>query len=426
MASVEGCTDRAGHLHVAVGVVLTLGSLLLRLNHAGCLRVDQHNVCRFAFGKRAALLVVQATNLRGLLGEDTCHIAPGNHAGVNQGHLDDGQCLLQAGHTVRGARPLAFLGLCRVRCVVGTNHVDDAVSNSLAQRHDVLFGAQRRVHLEHRVVGACGLVGEQQVVRGCLRGHLHAAGLSPAHNLNGALGGQVADVQLGVQVLSQQHVAGNDCLFSDGGPAGQAQVSGHLTFVHLGAFGQARLLRVLCNNAVEGLDVFEGAAHHGGVVHAHAVVREHAHVRGGVRHAANVGEALALQTHGHCADGLHAAPCGFLAEAVNLLNDCGGVCHGHGVCHGEHCGVAAQGCCAGAGLDGFGCLVAGLTQVGVNVDQAGQRHLACRLDYLCVCCVNVLCDAANHAVLDEDVGDLFAVEACALDQVLAHGVGSSR
>ena len=310
--------------------------------------------------------------------------------------------------------------------MVGTNHVDDAVSNCLTQRHDVLFGAQRRVNLEHRVVGACGLVGEQQVVRGCLRGHLHAAGLSPAHNLNGALGGQVADVQLGVQVLGQQHVAGNDGFFSDGGPAGQAQVCGDFALVHLGALGQARLLRVLRNHAVESLDVFEGAAHHCRVVHAHAVVGEHAHVRGGVRHAADVGEALALQAHGHGADGLHAAPCGFLAEAVHLLNHGGGVCHGQGVRHGEHRGVAAQGCCAGAGLDGFGGLVAGLTQVGVDVHQAGQRHLACRLDNLCVCGVNVLCDAANHAVLDEDIGDLFAVEACALNQVLAHGVGSSR
>ena len=42
---------------------------------------------------------------------------------------------LQAGHTVRGARPLAFRSR-GVRCVVGTDHVDDAVSNSLTQRHD--------------------------------------------------------------------------------------------------------------------------------------------------------------------------------------------------------------------------------------------------------------------------------------------------
>ena len=160
MASVEGCTDRTGHLHTAVGVVLALGGLLLRLDDAGSLRVDQHDVGRLAFGQRAALLSLQAANLGGLLGEDACHIAPGNHTGVNQGHLDDGQRLLQAGHAVRGARPLAFLSLCRVRCVVGTDHVDDAVGNRLAQGQNVLFGAQRRVHLEHRVVATGGLVGE--------------------------------------------------------------------------------------------------------------------------------------------------------------------------------------------------------------------------------------------------------------------------
>ena len=47
--------------------------------------------------------------------------------------------------------------------------------------------------------------------------------------------------------------------------------------VHLGALGEARLLRVLRDHAVEGLHVLERAAHEQGVVHALAVVGEDAH-----------------------------------------------------------------------------------------------------------------------------------------------------
>src|SRR3712207_7366540 len=62
--------------------------------------------------------------------------------------------------------PYTTLFRSRVRRVVGGDGVDRAVGQALAERLDVGVGAQRRVDLEHRVVGLGLLVGEQQGVRG--------------------------------------------------------------------------------------------------------------------------------------------------------------------------------------------------------------------------------------------------------------------
>ena len=50
--------------------------------------------------------------------------------------------------------------------MVGGDHVDRAVGDPGAQRVAILGGAQRRVHLEVRVVADQIVVGEDQVVRG--------------------------------------------------------------------------------------------------------------------------------------------------------------------------------------------------------------------------------------------------------------------
>jgi hypothetical protein len=78
----------------------------------------------------------------------------------------------------------------------------------------------------------------------------------------------VADVQARGDVPGQQDVAGDDRLFRHAGPAGQADPSGYLALVHLRVHGQPRLLGVLGDHTVEGLDVLQGAAHEQGVGHA--------------------------------------------------------------------------------------------------------------------------------------------------------------
>src|SRR5690606_23394492 len=119
---------------------------------------------------------------------------PVQQAGVDHGLLHHGQRGLQADHAHGGGGPLAVLVLVRVRGVVGGDDVDGAVGQRLAQGEHVPLGAQRRVDLVDRVVGAHQLVGEEQVVRGDLGGDPDAAGLGPADDLDGAGGRQVADV----------------------------------------------------------------------------------------------------------------------------------------------------------------------------------------------------------------------------------------
>ena len=156
---------------------------------------------------------------RGRRGQHAGDVGPGQPAGVDHRLLHDGQRGLQAGHAERGRAPLAVLVLARVRRVVGGDDVDRAVGQALADRLDVALRAQRRVDLEHRVVAAGQLVGEDQVVRRDLGGHVDPAGLGPADDLDRAGRRQVADVQPRADVLGEQHVARDDRLLRDRGPA---------------------------------------------------------------------------------------------------------------------------------------------------------------------------------------------------------------
>ena len=183
-------------------------------------------------------------------------------------------------------------------------------------------------------------------------------------------------MQARAHVLGQQDVAGDDGLLGHGRPAAQAQLGADGALVHLGALGQARVLGVLGDDAVEALDVLQGAAHEDRVGHAPPVVGEDAHAGGAVRHGAHLAQVLALEPR---ADGAHRVdvdPPGLAPQAQDLLDHPGAVLHGGGVGHGEHGGVTAHGGGAGAGEHGLGGLAARLAQVGVDVDQAGQGDQA--------------------------------------------------
>ena len=73
----------------------------------------------------------------------------------------------------------------------------------------------------------------------------------------------------------------------------QTEHARHRTLVHLSALGEPRLLRVLGHDAVEGLDVLEGAPHQDGVGDALAVVGEHPDAGGRLGHGTELGELAA-------------------------------------------------------------------------------------------------------------------------------------
>jgi hypothetical protein len=213
----------------------------------------------------------------------------------------------------------------------------------------------------------------------------------------------VADVQPGADVLREQHVAGDDALFGDGRPASQPQHGGDLPFVHLGAGGEAGLLRVLGHHAVERLDVFEGAAHEDGIVDADAVVGEDPDLGAGISHRAELGQLLPRQANRHGADRPDVHPAGGTAEGVHLLHDAGGVRHRRAVGHRVNGRVAAQGGGAGPGLNRFGVLAAGFAQVGVDVDHAGQGHQSGGLENGGAVSLEVLAALGDEPVADQQV-----------------------
>ena len=185
-------------------------------------------------------------------------------------------------------------------------------------------------------------------------------------------------------MLGEQHVAGDDRLLGDRGPAGAARARPDtLALVHLGALGEPRLLRVLGDDAVERLDVLQRAAHEHGVVDALAVVGEDPDPRRRSRPSRRARRAARPRRPTVTAPtGLHVAVAGLAAEPPDLLDDAGGVGDRVGVGHRVHGGEAAERGGPGAGHDGLGVLAAGLAQVGVQVDQAGQRDQPVGVDDL--------------------------------------------
>ena len=218
----------------------------------------------------------------------------------------------------------------------------------------------------------------------------------------------------------EQAVAGDDRLLGDGRPAAQPEAAGELALVHLRVLGEPRLLRVLGHDAVEGLDVLQRPAHQHRVGDALAVVGEHPDAGGRVGHRAELGEPLALQPDGDRADREHVAVPGLAAEPPDLLHDAGGVGDRVGVGHRVHGGEPAERRGLGAGVDGLGVLAAGLAQVRVQVDQAGQRDEPVGVHDLGAVGVEAGADPGDDTVRQQQVGRLAAEDPGALDQVGGH------
>ena len=209
---------------------------------------------------------------------------------------------------------------------------------------------------------------------------IHALCLTPAHEVNRTRGRQVTHVQARADVLGEQDVAGDDRLFGDGGPTGQAELAGQRRLVHLSALGEGRILAVLGDHTAEALDILEGAAHEDGIGHALAVVGEDADLRARAGHRAERGELLAFQALGDGTDGTHLDPVGLFAQAQHLVNDGGRVLCGRRVGHRVDGRVAADRGRSRTCENGLGVLAARLAQVGVNVDEAGKGDQAFGVD----------------------------------------------
>ena len=175
----------------------------------------------------------------------------------------------------------------------------------------------------------------------------------------------------------EQAVAGDDRLLGDRGPAAQAELRRTPRPRSSARLRSAAVPRVLGDHAVEGLHVLERAAHEHRVGHAVAVVGEHPHSAGRVGHRAEFGEPLALEPDRDGADGRRriAGLRGRAARPARRRRRC----RRRGRCSAiAYTAVKPPRRRPGTGLDGLGVLPAGLAQMGVEVDQAGQQRSARR------------------------------------------------
>ena len=249
-------------------------------------------------------------------------------------------------------------------------------ASACAERVDVGPGAQRRVDLEDRVV-----VSARSSVSSRWCGVTSAVTATPLPFAHRMISTDPAvdtwqTCKDGVDVGGEQAVARDDRLLRGGWPAGQAEPGGDLALVELRALGQPRLLSVLRDHAVERLDVLKRPPHQQRVGHAQAVVGEDPDAGGGVGHRAELGELLAVQADRDRADWPDVDVPGLVAEPPDLLHHAGRVGDRLGVGHRVHCRVPAERGGPGTGLDGLGILPAWLTQVRVQVNEAGQRDKA--------------------------------------------------
>ncbi len=157
--------------------------------------------------------------------------------------------------------------------------VDRSVSQPCSHSLNVGCGAERRIHLVDGVVGGNEIFCEHEVVRRRFGRNVDATRFRPSNDFYRTGRREMANMQARSHMFSEQHIAGDDRFFGYSGPARQAQARTEHAFVHLRASGEPRLLRVLRNNAVEGLYVFEGTTHQQRVGHALAIVRKDSHLR---------------------------------------------------------------------------------------------------------------------------------------------------
>ena len=206
-------------------------------------------------------------------------------------------------------------------------------------------------------------------------------------------------------VSREQAVTRDDRLFRHGGPAGQAETRGHLALVELRTLGEPRLLRMLGDHPVEGLDVLKGPAHQQWVGHAPAVVGEHADPRDRIRHRAELGQPDAGQPGRDRTHRLDIAVPRGPAETPDLFDYPGGIGDGIGIGHGVHGGVAAEGGRRGPGLNRFRILTTRLTQVRMQVDEAGQGDEAVGIEHPGTRVVQPGLDGHDGSAAEQDVSD---------------------
>src|SRR5699024_1063828 len=142
--------------------------------------------------------------------------------------------------------------------------------------------------------------------------------------------------------------------------------------------------------------------------------------RVGFRHRPDLGESFPAEPDGDGTDRAHLTPARIGPAAPDLLHHAGGVRDGLGVRHRVHAREPARGRGPGSARDGLRILPAGFAQVGVQVDEAGQRDEPDGVDDLGAARSKPGTDRGDRAAVDADVHRFPAEWAALADEVSGH------
>mgnify|MGYP006890187698 CR=1 FL=1 len=163
-----------------------------------------------------------------------------------------------------------------------------------------------------------------------------------------------------------------------GGVAWQAELVTDGALAHHAAGAQARLLRVRLDHEPELGRVLAGAAHEVRVGEGHAIVREHDGAR--LLERREVGEALALHAHADRGGRTEPRLAHELGAPHEVGHQAGIVDRRRGVGHGDDRAEPARGGGGEAAREVFLDLLAGVAQVGVEVEEGGREQLLPRVE----------------------------------------------
>ena len=285
-----------------------------------------------------------------------------------QGQADTG---FQADYARRGRQVILLLVGHVLGQVIGGDGVDRAVPQTGAQRLDVRRRAQRRVDLGVGVVTLDGLVGQREVMRTGLGGHVQALVLGAPQEADRFRAAHVLHVQVRAAQRRQLDIAVHDGALRRRRRPRQPQNGGYRALVHDAVTGQHAVLAMRQHRQAEHAAVFHGAAHQPGAGDALRAIRQ-GHDAGLV-HAADFGQRLALQDRGRGADRVEPGAAGHAGAPQNVFGYRRRVVHRLGIRHHRHRGEATGS--SGGQPAGYRLpvLVARFAEVDVHVDEA-RRH----------------------------------------------------
>ena len=322
------------------------------------------------------------------------HEAEVELARLDEVGVDRRERRLEAGDTERRLLERRVLLVPCVRRVIGGDAGDRAVAEPLEQRLAIVLRAERRVHLAVGVESAHSVVGEAEVVGRDLRADGDPARLRGPNGSHGLPGREMHYMQRSLLICGEFAIAPDHHGLRDRRPAGEAELGGHRTVVHLPVARERRFLLVQRQQPAGNGAVLERALHQPGRDDRAAVVRERRRTE--TCELGHLGQLLPLEP---LRDRRHEA--GRNDRVLARLLDQGAehrgrVDDGIGVGHREDCAVAAGRGGGSARRDRLLVLATRHAQVHVRIDERGSEHEpTSQLDGRV--------DGDDDAVLDRDV-----------------------